>query len=765
MSDHKEDTQLNNDELAQVRSLIGNADSGDFTLDDILAEYGASSESSPTFRPKAERTQETKGASDPESQKDLPWPEPPHTHTAVVDNVVPFPSVRQDDEENAENEAEDGEEETEEEDPEDSDEDSAEDDSAEEEEEETDEDSNVVRFPTPPEPGLKGAIQKLRQKADEFAGRMFENKDDTPEARRLEKLIPGTDEESDNSRPIRRLHIKIPRLPKQPVPEDCPPYQLFRAVSKARRNLRGRSLLILLFALLAAVQLLLPTALLGQMGYLGHPRVQVLISAVLTAAGLLLAGDVLLDSLKEAGKGFLDMTLMTGLAALCTVLDSAVLILVPGPVNRLPFAAVVLAGLFYVLHGAYHYKLAVRLSCRTAAASGEPYRVTLDARKWNGQDTYTKWLGDQKNFSAQMQTLDGSKQIFYRICPFLLAADVVLAVLNTFVSQNPAQLFWALSAMLISTAAFGGSLVYARPFHKIAIRLSKSGAALAGWPGVENADKGNRVLLTDNDLFPTGYVTLNGYKVMPGFSAERVLACTATMIRDSGSGLTKPFHDQLRAVGGRFRTADRLWYYEGGGMSANIRGDRVLVGCADFMILQEVELPSDLNVTDAVFCAINGDLAGIFALKYALPENVFPSVEELLENRVNPVLATRDFNIIPSMLQRRFQLEADKMDFPPIARRRELSASEQTHSGTLTALLCREGLSPFADAISAAKRLRRATLLGTLLCCTASVLGLVLTAYLTSVSAFSSLDPLNLLIYMFTWLAPVWFLSSWAHRY
>ena len=758
MSDHKDDTQLNNDELAQVRSLIGNADSGDFTLDDILAEFGVSDQPSHSFRPGSEE------------QEDLPWPEPPHTRTAVyVDNVVAFPGVRQDEEEEEEEDAEEDVPETEDEEDAsvEEDEEDSEDTEDSEDEEDEEEDSNVVRFPTPPEPGLKGAVQRLRQKADEFAGRMFEDKVDTPEARRLEKLIPGTDEETDSEKPISRLRVKLPRLPAQPVPEDCPPYQLFRTVSKQRKNLRGRSLLVLLLALLTTVQLLLPLSLLGQMGYFGHPRVQVLISTVLLATGILLAGDVLLDSLKDARRGAIDMTLMTGLAGLCAILDGVVLILVPGPVQRLPFAAVVLAGLFYVLHGAYHHKLAVRLSCRTAAAAGEPFRVTLDAHKWNGQDTYTKWVGDQKNFGAQMQTLDGAKQVFYRLCPFLLLADVVLAILNTCVARNPAQFFWALSAMLISTAAFGGSLVYARPFHKIAIRLAKSGAALAGWPGVENADKGNRVLLTDNDLFPTGYVAMNGYKFLNGYSGERVLAYTATLLRDSGSGLEKPFHDALRAMGGRFRTADRLWYYDGGGISANIRGDRVLVGCADFMTLQEVDLPApdNMDVTDAVFCAINGDLAGIFALNYSLPNTVAPSVDELLENRVNPVLATRDFNIIPSLLQKRFQLDADQMDFPPIARRRELSAPEQIHSGTLTALLCREGLTPFADAISAAKRLRRATLLGTLLCCIASVLGLVLTAYLTSVSAFSSLSPLNLLIYMFTWLAPVWFLSSWAHRY
>ena len=136
-----------------------------------------------------------------------------------------------------------------------------------------------------------------------------------------------------------------------------------------------------------------------------------------------------------------------------------------------------------------------------------------------------------------------------------------------------------------------------------------------------------------------------------------------------------------------------------------------------------------------------------------------------MREKIGPVRATRDFNLIPAMLHQRFKLAADKMDFPPVERRRELSDPEQPHSDVLTALLCREGLFPFAEAVTAAKRLRWATRLGAIICCAGSLLGLLLAAYLTSVSAYSSLSPLNLLVFMLTWLFPVWFLSGWVHRY
>ncbi|MCI9156881.1 MAG: hypothetical protein HFF44_08090, partial [Lawsonibacter sp.] len=413
----------------------------------------------------------------------------------------------------------------------------------------------------------------------------------------------------------------------------------------------------------------------------------------------------------------------------------------------------------------YHKRCALRLSCRTACAASSPYRVTLDQGKWNDRDTYCKWSGDWEDFGSQIQSDDGAQRIFRRVCPLLLLGDICFAVLASTGGDHPERLLWALSALFTATAAFGGSLAYGRAVHKVARRLTPSGAALAGWPGVACSRRGDRVLITDGDLFPPGYVELNGFKVIGNFPAERVVAYTATLIRDSGSGLEKLFHDQLRSMGGLMRNASALVCHEGGGLSANIRGEQVLVGSAAFMKLMKIKLPQGLNVKSAVFCAIDRELAGIFALSYNLPDTVFPALESLMMERVGPVLATRDFNLIPAMLQQRFKLAADKMAFPPIERRRELSDPDQEHNGTLAALLCREGLLPFSESITAAKRLRWATRLGAWLCCAGSALGMLLCAYLTSVGAYTSLSPLSLLIYLLTWLLPVWFLSGWVHRF
>lgn len=732
--------QLNNDDLLQMKSLIGDAQGDGFTIDDILAEYGSKDPSGRGAVPVV-----------PEEQ-DLPWPQPPvRPRKKDTGRVVAFPGVCPEKAESCELENEDA----------DTDEDERMADTSEEGEEAPEEDE-VIQFPE--EESILGAFLKdVDQRADDYAQQMFEEDErtDPEEVRRLERLIPGTDQEEPEE-DVRRTR----RPPKvEPPPPDRPPQELAKEFGRGLKGIRMRSLMVFLLTVVALVQLLVPAAGYIWLPPLDHWQVQNWAAVGLLGIGMLLSLDVLWAAAGRILRGKLEMDGLALLSCIFTLADGALLSLSEEEPGRLPYSAAVLAGLYLLLHGKYHKRCGLRLSCRMAAASSSPYRVTLDEGKWNGRDTYAKWSGTAEGFGSQIQMDDGAQRIFHRVCPLILlgaAAAVLLATIGVGRKEN---LIWGLSAVFTATAAFGGSLAYGRTFHKVARRLSQSGGALAGWPGVAGSRKGNRVLITDLDLFPPGYVEFNGYKVFGNFPVERVMAYTATLLRDAGSGLTRLFHEQLRAMGGLMRNAERLCCYEGGGLSANIRGDQVLVGSAAFMNLMEISLPAGLNVKSAVFCAINGELAGIFALNYSLPDTVFPSVEELLREKVGLVLATRDFNLIPAMLQQRFKLAADKMDFPPIERRRELSDPEQPHGEVLTALLCREGIFPFAEAVTAAKRLRWAARLGAILCCVGSVLGLALSAYLVSESAYGSLSPLNLLVFLLAWLLPVWFLSGWAHRF
>ena len=733
--------QLNKkDDLVDVKELVRDAEPGPFTLDDILAEYGVKREPEPEAVPRRiesrsrpQRTEKDNVVLFP-GARSAPVPEPPQE--AEEENVR---------EPEEDREPESGE------------------DAEDQEGEDEEPNDRVVEFPEE-ESVLSAFLKDVTRKADHYADHMFQESEemDQEEIHRLEKLIPGTDVEEDEPEELPG-RFRRPRRP-EPPPPDTAPQELARQYGKGLKVMRLRVVLVFLLAA-ALFQLAVPAAGFVWLPPLDGYQVQVWIAAGLLGVGILLSLDVLAAGIARMFRGRVGMDTLAALSGIFTLADALVLAITQDREGQLPYSAAVLAGLFFLLHGTYHKRCGLRLSCRTAASVSEPYILTLDEGKWNGRDTYCKWTGTPNGFGSQIQMDDGAQRIYRVVCPVLLLACVLFSLLASYGVGKPQHLLWCLSATFTAAAAFGGALVYGRPFHKVARRLAQSGGALAGWPGMAQSRKGDRVLITDGDLFPPGYVELNGIKVFGDWSIEKVVGYTATLIRDSGSGLTKLFHDLLRAQGAIFRRADDLCCYEGGGLSANIRGEQVLVGSAAFMNLMEVRLPQGLHVKNAVFCAIDGELAGIFALNYTLPDVVFPALDSLMREKVGPVLATRDFNLIPAMLHQRFKLAADKMDFPPVERRRELSDPDQPHSETITAVLCREGLLPYADAVVGAKRLRWCARFGAVLTCVGSALGILLAYYLTAVDAYGSLSPLNLLIFLLFWVAPVWFLTSWVPRY
>ena len=455
---------------------------------------------------------------------------------------------------------------------------------------------------------------------------------------------------------------------------------------------------------------------------------------------------------------------MVALLPACRSLEGVIL-----PSSYLPeretFCAIAALALAFTMMGNYMKRNGLRVACRTASSAGEPYLVTLDEGKWNGQDAYAKWSGEPLGFGRQLQAPDGAERVYHVMAPLILLACFLFSVLSSLGRGRPEDLLWCLSATLSAASSLSATLCYAIPWRALSLRLAKSGAALAGWDGVVGTSGRSSILLTDHDLFPPGTVSLNGIKIFGDFPVEKVIGVTATLIRDSGCGLDKLFHDLLRAQGATYRRSSDFCCYEGGGVSAVIRNEVVLVGSASFMHLMEVPLPQGLHVKNAVFCAIDGDLAGLFALKYTLHGTVEPALYALIQNRIAPVLATRDFNIIPAMLQQRFKLPADRMEFPAVERRVELSSQEQEHSSVLTAVLCREGVGPFTEAAVGAKRLRTAVRASAWLTCLGSCAGTVLAFYLTFMAAYTSLTPLNLLVFLLMWLVPTVLISNWVNRY
>lgn len=610
----------------------------------------------------------------------------------------------------------------------------------------------------PPEPEEESGpsfLTRLLNRADDYAARMFEDEEPDPEAKKAERYLPGVDEE----RPRRERKPSGPRPRRVRVRPDTPPQELAYRYGRGLGSLRVRRFLVFLLALPLLYLTLSGPLSLPLPGPLGEHGLQVWVCAGIHALALLLSVDLVVDGLTHLGADTL-----TVLAALATLADACTMNTFGYREDSLPYSLISVLALALGLWGKYLKQLTRRISCRTAAAAKTPYLVTLDEDKWDGRAVFAKWPGTVEGFGSQIQSDDCSVRVFRPAAALLILACLLFSAIAS-VGKGRSELFlWCLSATLCAAASFSGALAFSLPSRIISRRLSGVGAALAGWEGIRRQAKGSGILLTDTDLFPPGSVALNGVKVFQNYPLDKVISVTATLIRDTGSGLDRTFHELLRSQGTVYRRAEDLCCYEGGA-SAVIRGEHVLVGSSAFMHLMEVPMPQGLNVKNAVFCAIDGELAGIFALSYALHATVRPAISALIDNRISPILVTRDFNLIPSMLRQRFKLPAEKMEFPEHTRRRALSSQRQTHDRPLVCVLCREGIGPLSEAVVGAKRLHLAARANSALAAIGSVIGVLLAFYLTAQTAFGSLSVLNLLVFLLMWLVPTLLISGWVNRY
>ena len=270
------------------------------------------------------------------------------------------------------------------------------------------------------------------------------------------------------------------------------------------------------------------------------------------------------------------------------------------------------------------------------------------------------------------------------------------------------------------------------------------------------------MILTDADLFPPGTIQLNGVKVF-GEELNKVRSYAATMARAAGSGLEWLFDGLLRSEGGHYLHAEEFSFYEEGGWGATIKGESVLMGTASFMRKMDVRLPGNINLKTGVFLAVDRQLSAVFAVKYHPSENVDFALRMMRRSHITPILASRDPNINPALLKRKFYKKV-RVEYPDLTARVALSEA-QMDQGLPRALIFREGLLPYAETVAGSRRLckavRRSTVLGLL----GSAAGVVLAYYLVGMAAYELITPLTLEAFLLLWTLPALVLSDWTGRY
>lgn len=547
-------------------------------------------------------------------------------------------------------------------------------------------------------------------------------------------------------------------------PPDAPPAQLSLEYGVGLKPLKNKTIGAAVLAVVLLALAFLDTGILSFLTDLVPEDILLYASLGGFVVCCALAWDVLKDGLVQLTNFTPGSSTLALFAAAFTLADGVTMVLTPLRESAVPFFAPCALVLLFQLIGQYCDRASKFQACRTASSVARPYVVTQDPDVLAGKTGFRKWLGLPKGFGSQIRTTSQADERFQKLTPVLITACVCLALLTTVAHHQPKLVLWSLSALFTASATLGASLTLSFPLQILGSKLATLGVALAGWPGIAAAKGCRAALLTDNDLYPPGTVTLANSKPLSNLPMDRVVAYTASAIRASGSGLSYLFDKLLRSEGAKYLPIEKILLQDNG-LIAQTQGQQILVGNSDFMSKQGIALPTGIKYKNTVFCAVDRELIGMFGVRYALHTTIVPSLQSLLGHRIAPVLVTRDFNINPKRMRFSDRLNKDSLTYPDLQRRVTLSGPNQAHGQTIVAVLCREGMAPFTLALIAAKRVRRAAGLSSFFVRLSACVGVILTATLSSAGALGAMSAWHMALFLLLWFVPVLLLSLWTEQY
>ncbi|MDD3346600.1 hypothetical protein [Oscillibacter sp.] len=543
----------------------------------------------------------------------------------------------------------------------------------------------------------------------------------------------------------------------EPVEPEMDPWDASEQYRSEYHRRRGGLLAAAVAALVPSVPLLLE-----RQGFLipvwsGDIQLQTMVLLGCLAVVALLCRSVFAKGVRMLCRKRCTSELLISLSAILTAGDCVMRLLEPGRSATMPYVSVSALALVFALWGDSRESRGRYDTFRAAAMDDEPpYLVTETGRG------ACKQRGELPGFYTAAMRDDAATLWQTVLLPVVLMASLVFAGLSSLGQGRGADFLLNWSAILASGATFALPLCWGLPFSKLAAHLQKTGCAVGGWLGAEKISRKKSMILTDADLFPPGTIQLNGVKVF-GEEMRKATSYAATMARAAGSGLERLFDGLVRSEGGHYEKADDFSFFEEGGWSATIHGESVLMGTASFMRKMEVRMPGNINLKTGMFLTVDHQLIAVFAVKYNPAENVDFALRMMRRSRIMPILASRDPNITPSLLKRKFY-KGVKVEYPNLTTRVALSEAEKDR-GLPRALLFREGLLPYAETVAGSRRLckavRRATLLGLL----GSAAGTLLSFYLVSMGAYSLLTPLALEVFLLLWTLPVLLMTEWTGWY
>lgn len=381
----------------------------------------------------------------------------------------------------------------------------------------------------------------------------------------------------------------------------------------------------------------------------------------------------------------------------------------------------------------------------------------------DGSDGLLRGEGEVEHFMDHYDTPSTPEKLLSWYALVALAMAVVLGVAAGVLHASVSFGVQVLAVSLLAAVPVTSFITLSRPMAVLEKRLHKVGAVICGWQGVRAMSRRVLFPVGHADLFPEGTCKMNGVKYYGDRDPDQVVAYCAALISADGGGLVPLFEQLLRSRSGRHYTARNLRAYGTGGIGGEVLGESVLMGSLPFLREMGVEVPEGISINQAVYAAIDGELCGVFAVTYEKAKDSAAGIGALCAYRgLSPVLLSGDFMLTESFLRSRFSVNTRRFTLPEREIRQQLQGKQIPEGTVSAALVTTGGLMPYAFAVTGARSVRTASIMGVAVHMLGGILGLAMMLLLAIMGEAQLLTPANMFLYELVWIIPGLLITEWT---
>ncbi len=371
-------------------------------------------------------------------------------------------------------------------------------------------------------------------------------------------------------------------------------------------------------------------------------------------------------------------------------------------------------------------------------------------------------LHDGQAFIMELERADTIDRFSMVYVPLALVGSIVLAGVVSWVNNDPMRMFWALSALLSMSAPVGMLCAFGASYKNVSKKLQSQGAAIAGARQAQILRGTEEVVLSETDLYPAGSVSLDSMQNLSSIADGKILACAAALTEAAGLELGRVLSETTKERYGMTFTARNVKLVDGG-ITGRIGASNLVVGSGALMVKMGIRTKASQDDNASLYLVIDNTLAGIFSLRYQPTKDTYQAMRLMRRMHMNAVLAARDFNISPAMVEQEFDLHRGFADQPDVAETERLLNPDYTKGDSPAAILSEDSAGLFMKVLRYADKLAGSLRSALILSTVAGISGMAIVFYLVFNNSAEAIPVMNLLLYNLIWYIPVFLIVLQTH--